>query len=82
MSVAVVILAAGRGSRMKSDVPKVLHHVAHAPLLVHAMQSAQSVDAARVVIVTGHGGEAVGCGVLVLLLVCTLGGLRPRLQLG
>lgn len=60
MSVAVVILAAGRGSRMKSDVPKVLHHVAHAPLLVHAMQSAQSVDAAHMVVVTGHGGEAVG----------------------
>jgi bifunctional UDP-N-acetylglucosamine pyrophosphorylase/glucosamine-1-phosphate N-acetyltransferase len=60
MPVAVVILAAGQGSRMKSDLPKVLHHVAHAPLLVHAMQSAQSVEAERIVVVTGHGGEAVG----------------------
>lgn len=60
MPVAVLILAAGQGSRMKSDLPKVLHHVAHAPLLVHAMQSAQSVEAERIVVVTGHGGEAVG----------------------
>ena len=60
MPVAVVILAAGKGSRMKSDVPKVLHHVAQAPLLVHAMQSAQSVDATRIVVVTGCGGESVG----------------------
>jgi bifunctional UDP-N-acetylglucosamine pyrophosphorylase/glucosamine-1-phosphate N-acetyltransferase len=60
MPVAVVILAAGQGSRMKSDIPKVLHKVAHAPLLVHAMQSAQSVNAERVVVVTGHGGVAVG----------------------
>ena len=60
MPVAVVILAAGQGSRMKSDLPKVLHHVAHAPLLVHAMQSAQSIEAERIVVVTGHGGEAAG----------------------
>lgn len=60
MPVAVVILAAGQGSRMKSDLPKVLHQVAHAPLLVHAMQSAQAIDAAQLVVVTGHGGAAVG----------------------
>ena len=60
MPVAVVILAAGQGSRMKSNLPKVLHEVAHAPLLVHAMLSAQSIDADRIVVVTGHGGEGVG----------------------
>lgn len=60
MPVAVVILAAGQGSRMKSNLPKVLHKVAHAPLLVHAMKSAQTLDAERIVVVTGHGGEAVG----------------------
>jgi bifunctional UDP-N-acetylglucosamine pyrophosphorylase/glucosamine-1-phosphate N-acetyltransferase len=59
MPVAVVILAAGQGSRMKSDIPKVLHKVAHAPLLVHAMQCAQSAGAERLVVVTGHGGAAV-----------------------
>ncbi|GGA22331.1 bifunctional UDP-N-acetylglucosamine diphosphorylase/glucosamine-1-phosphate N-acetyltransferase GlmU [Neptunicoccus cionae] len=59
MPVAVVILAAGQGSRMKSDLPKVLHKVAHAPLLVHAMRAAQSIEADRIVVVTGHGGAAV-----------------------
>ena len=60
MPIAVIILAAGQGSRMKSDLPKVLHKVAHAPLLVHAMRSAQAIDAERTVVVTGHGGELVG----------------------
>ncbi|MCP5072216.1 MAG: bifunctional UDP-N-acetylglucosamine diphosphorylase/glucosamine-1-phosphate N-acetyltransferase GlmU [Rhodobacteraceae bacterium] len=59
MPVAVVILAAGQGSRMKSDMPKVLHQVAGAPLLVHAMLSAQSLNAELTVIVTGVGGELV-----------------------
>lgn len=60
MSVSIVILAAGQGSRMKSDLPKVLHHVAGAPLLVHSMRSARAVDAQNTVVVIGHGGEAVG----------------------
>ncbi len=59
MSVAVIILAAGMGSRMKSDMPKVLHQIAGAPMLVHAMRSAQSVEASKTVIVTGHGAEHV-----------------------
>lgn len=59
MPVAVLILAAGQGSRMKSDLPKVLHKVAQAPLLVHAMRAAQSIDAERIVVVTGHGGAQV-----------------------
>ena len=59
MPVAVIILAAGQGSRMKSDLPKVLHQVAGAPLLVHAMLSARSLDAARTVVVAGHGGPLV-----------------------
>jgi bifunctional UDP-N-acetylglucosamine pyrophosphorylase/glucosamine-1-phosphate N-acetyltransferase len=58
MPVAVIILAAGQGSRMKSDLPKVLHHVAHAPLLAHAMHAAQSV-ADRLVVVAGVGADLV-----------------------
>jgi bifunctional UDP-N-acetylglucosamine pyrophosphorylase / glucosamine-1-phosphate N-acetyltransferase len=56
---AVVILAAGQGTRMKSDQPKVLHRVGSAPLLAHAMRTAREIDAERVVIVTGHRGGAV-----------------------
>ncbi|MBV1865433.1 MAG: bifunctional UDP-N-acetylglucosamine diphosphorylase/glucosamine-1-phosphate N-acetyltransferase GlmU [Rhodobacteraceae bacterium] len=59
MPVAVVILAAGQGSRMKSDMPKVLHKVAGAPLLAHAMMSGQSVDAERIVVVAGVGAQQV-----------------------
>ena len=56
---ALIVLAAGRGTRMQSDMPKVLHEVAGAPLLVHALGSASELEAERVVIVTGHGAEAV-----------------------
>jgi bifunctional UDP-N-acetylglucosamine pyrophosphorylase / glucosamine-1-phosphate N-acetyltransferase len=57
---AVVILAAGKGTRMKSDLPKVLHPIGNAPMLHHAMRAARSLGPARTVIVVGHGGEAVG----------------------
>ncbi len=59
MSIALVILAAGKGTRMKSDLPKVLHEIAGAPMLVHAMQSGAALDPARVVIVAGHGFDSV-----------------------
>ncbi|MDQ2091478.1 bifunctional UDP-N-acetylglucosamine diphosphorylase/glucosamine-1-phosphate N-acetyltransferase GlmU [Marimonas arenosa] len=59
MSTALIILAAGQGTRMKSDLPKVLHEVAHAPLLVHAMKSGAGFDPERTVIVAGHGAEQV-----------------------
>jgi bifunctional UDP-N-acetylglucosamine pyrophosphorylase/glucosamine-1-phosphate N-acetyltransferase len=60
MSVSLVILAAGQGTRMNSDLPKVLHQVAGAPLLHHAMQAGQALGPDRVVVVAGHGAEAVG----------------------
>ena len=59
MSIALVILAAGKGTRMRSDLPKVLHKVAGAPLLAHAMASGASLSPERTVIVTGHGAEQV-----------------------
>ncbi|MDO6732493.1 bifunctional UDP-N-acetylglucosamine diphosphorylase/glucosamine-1-phosphate N-acetyltransferase GlmU [Marinovum sp. 2_MG-2023] len=59
MSIALVILAAGKGTRMRSDLPKVLHKVAGAPLLAHAMQSGAALEPDRTVIVTGHGADLV-----------------------
>ena len=59
MQVALVILAAGQGSRMNSDLPKVLHKIAAAPLLHHAMTAGQALSPDRCIIVTGHGAEAV-----------------------
>ncbi len=59
MSTALIILAAGMGTRMNSDLPKVLHQIAGAPMLVHAIHSGLSLDPARVVVVAGHGADMV-----------------------
>ncbi|MEP5155249.1 bifunctional UDP-N-acetylglucosamine diphosphorylase/glucosamine-1-phosphate N-acetyltransferase GlmU [Planktotalea sp.] len=59
MSIALIILAAGKGTRMKSDLPKVLHHVAGAPMLVHAMKSAEALEPEKTIVVAGHGSDAV-----------------------
>lgn len=59
MQVSLIILAAGQGTRMNSDLPKVLHRLGAAPLLHHAMAAGQSLDPERIVVVTGHGAEAV-----------------------
>lgn len=64
MSIALIILAAGKGTRMNSDLPKVLHPIAGAPLLVHAMKSAAQLEPEKTVIVVGHGGESVGAAAL------------------
>ncbi|WP_416881837.1 bifunctional UDP-N-acetylglucosamine diphosphorylase/glucosamine-1-phosphate N-acetyltransferase GlmU [Marivita sp.] len=59
MSIALVILAAGKGTRMELDLPKVLHKIGGAPLLHHAMLSASALEPERTIVVTGHGAELV-----------------------
>jgi bifunctional UDP-N-acetylglucosamine pyrophosphorylase/glucosamine-1-phosphate N-acetyltransferase len=56
---ALIVLAAGQGSRMSSDLPKVLHQVGARSLLAHALAAGAALDPERVVVVTGHGGDAV-----------------------
>ena len=56
---SVVILAAGKGKRMASDLPKVLHPVGGRPLLAHVLATASGLEAAARLVVYGHGGEAV-----------------------
>jgi bifunctional UDP-N-acetylglucosamine pyrophosphorylase/glucosamine-1-phosphate N-acetyltransferase len=58
-AVDVVIMAAGKGTRMKSAKPKVLHRLAGRSLLEHVMEAASGLDARRVIVVTGHGGQQV-----------------------
>jgi bifunctional UDP-N-acetylglucosamine pyrophosphorylase/glucosamine-1-phosphate N-acetyltransferase len=55
----VVILAAGMGKRMQSDLPKVLHPLAGKPLLSHVIDTARSLSPVRCCVVFGHGGDAV-----------------------
>ena len=59
MSISLIILAAGMGSRMNSDLPKVLHGLGGAPLLVHAMRAGAVLEPQKVVVVTGHGADLV-----------------------
>ena len=63
MSNSLIVLAAGMGTRMNSDLPKVLHKIAGAPLVVHAMKSGEALGLEHTVVVVGHGGEAVEAAV-------------------
>ncbi|MGB6449878.1 MAG: bifunctional UDP-N-acetylglucosamine diphosphorylase/glucosamine-1-phosphate N-acetyltransferase GlmU [Steroidobacteraceae bacterium] len=56
---SVVILAAGQGKRMRSDLPKVLQPLAGRPLLQHVIATARALDPASIHVVYGHGGERV-----------------------
>ncbi len=59
MDIQTIILAAGKGSRMKSELPKVLHKLAGKPLLQHVIDSCQTLGATKSHIVVGHGKEMV-----------------------
>ncbi len=59
MKLGVVVLAAGKGTRMRSALPKVLHPLAGRPLLAHVLDAAVALGAAQVCVVYGHGGEQV-----------------------
>ena len=63
MALDIVIMAAGKGTRMKSDLPKVLHRLAGRSLLQHVLQTAVQLEADRIVVVTGHGADAVEASV-------------------
>ncbi len=59
MPLSVVVLAAGQGTRMKSDIPKVLHEIGGTPLLTHVIKAARVLDSADITVVYGHGGDQV-----------------------
>lgn len=59
MATQLIILAAGQGTRMLSDTPKVLHRIGDAPMFAHAMAAGAVLAPERTVLVVGHGAEAV-----------------------
>ncbi|HZE90429.1 MAG TPA: bifunctional UDP-N-acetylglucosamine diphosphorylase/glucosamine-1-phosphate N-acetyltransferase GlmU [Rhizobacter sp.] len=63
MALDIVIMAAGKGTRMKSGLPKVLHKLAGRSLLQHVLVTAATVGADRIITITGHGAEQVEAAV-------------------
>lgn len=59
MPTSLIVLAAGQGTRMQSDRPKVLHELGGVPLFAHALGAGRALEPERVVLVAGHGAEAV-----------------------
>ncbi len=59
MPLSIVILAAGQGKRMKSDLPKVLQPLAGKPMLAHVVETAKALHADGIYVVHGHGAERV-----------------------
>ena len=59
MSLEIVILAAGQGTRMRSALPKVLHPVADKPMLGHVIDTARSLQPQSIQVVIGHGADTV-----------------------
>ncbi len=63
MALNIVIMAAGKGTRMKSATPKVLHKLAGRSLLAHVLKSCEPLEAAARIVITGHGAEQVEAAV-------------------
>lgn len=59
MSLAAVILAAGKGTRMKSDLPKVMHKVCGRPMIEYVLDAVRGAGAEEIVVVAGFGGDLV-----------------------
>ena len=56
---SAIVLAAGKGTRMKSDKCKVMHEVLHKPMIDHIVESLRKANVDRIVVVVGHGAESV-----------------------
>lgn len=59
MPLEVIVLAAGQGKRMRSDLPKVLHPIGGRPLLAHVLDAARALEPTKTLVVHGHGAEKV-----------------------
>lgn len=69
---AIIVLAAGQGTRMKSATPKLLHPLAGSPIVAHVLRTAQALDAAHVVAVVRHERDQVAAAVQSVLSACVV----------
>ena len=78
----VVVMAAGKGTRMKSRLPKVLQRLAGVPLVQHVLATAAQLQARSAVVITGHGAEAVEAALTSMACQTPLHFVRQEPQLG
>jgi len=78
----IVIMAAGKGTRMKSARPKVLHALAGRPMLAHVIQACAGLQAQRIHVITGHGAEQVEAAMGAQAAALPIGFVRQEPQLG
>jgi len=78
----VVVMAAGKGTRMKSRLPKVLQRLAGKPLLGHVLDTAAQLKARSAIVITGHGAEEVEAAVSKATSALALKFVRQEPQLG
>jgi bifunctional UDP-N-acetylglucosamine pyrophosphorylase/glucosamine-1-phosphate N-acetyltransferase len=82
MSLSIVIMAAGKGTRMKSAHPKVLHKLAGRPMLSHVISTTSALSADRQIVITGHGAEEVESAMRAAFTDQPLSFVRQEPQLG
>jgi bifunctional UDP-N-acetylglucosamine pyrophosphorylase/glucosamine-1-phosphate N-acetyltransferase len=82
MSLSIVIMAAGKGTRMKSARPKVLHKLAGRPMLSHVIAATSGLKATQQVVITGHGAEMVESAMQAAFADAPLQFVRQEPQLG
>jgi hypothetical protein len=80
--IALIVLAAGQGTRMNSDLPKPLHKLGGMPLIAHALFAGAALEPSRIVVVTGHGADAVEKAVEDLMPFATCVRQDPQLGTG
>lgn len=82
MPLDIVIMAAGKGTRMKSAHPKVLHRLAGQPMLAHVLRTCAQLAAQRIIVITGHGAPAVEAAMRAQFAALPLTFVRQEPQLG
>jgi len=80
MSLAIIIMAAGKGTRMQSDLPKVLHEANGKPLVAYVIEKSQALDPEKIVLIIGHQAEMVRQATSCFPVACALQ--EPQLGTG